>query len=189
MATLCRCVFFDRDGVVNRSPGPGYVERWEDFVLLDDFVAALRIVARHGAVAVVVTNQRCVARGIVPAAEIERIHANLRAELQTRYGLALLDVRVCPHDDGQCVCRKPQPGMLLDAARRHGIDLPASWMVGDGERDVEAGHRAGCRALRVCAPDAVTAAEVRIASTADMADALDRLLGAAARDTAPLRSG
>lgn len=172
-----RCVFFDRDGVVNRSPGPGkYVERWEDFELLDGFVEALRVVQRHGWSAVVVTNQRCVARGMVPMAEVERIHAELRRALAARGGLALLDLRVCPHEEGRCTCRKPQPGMLLDAAREHDIDLAASWMVGDSERDIEAGRRAGCRTIRVCGDDEPTQADVRIGSIDELAGLLRRVL-------------
>lgn len=177
-----RCVFFDRDGVINRSPGPGrYVERWEDFELLDGFVEALRVVRRHGWSAVVVTNQRCVARGMVPMAELERIHAGLRRELAARDGLTLLDIRVCPHDNGDaCACRKPRPGMLLDAARTHGLDLAASWMVGDSERDIEAGRAAGCRTIRVCEDEhEPTRADVRIASMADLAGTLDPLLASA----------
>jgi histidinol-phosphate phosphatase family protein len=164
-------VFFDRDGVVNASPGPGYVERWEDFHLLPGFVKALAVVRAKGYDAVVVTNQRGVSLGRVAAGTVADMHDRLRAVLLRRHGLALLDVLVCPHgnEDG-CGCRKPRPGMLLEAARRHGIDLAASWMVGDNPRDVQAGQAAGCRTVFVgreaepaadrCVPDVDALAEL-----------------------------
>ena len=154
-----KCVFFDRDGIVNESPGPGYVERWEDFKLLPAFVRVLSLAHSRGYDAVIVSNQRGVALGVVPAGEVERMHRNLRAVLRDEHGLELLDIFYCPHDKGQCVCRKPEPGMLLRAAERHGIDLAASWMVGDHEKDVEAGRRAGCRTILVGPGDGPTAAD------------------------------
>ena len=170
------CVFFDRDGVVNESPGPGYVARWEDFHLLPGFVEALRVALGAGYEAAVVTNQRAVALGLASREAVEDIHARLRRRLAAQ-GLPLLDVLYCPHQDSDgCECRKPKPGMLLDAARRHGIDLARSWMVGDGERDIEAGRAAGCRTVRVCAPEAATAADARVDSMDGLADALRRLL-------------
>lgn len=171
-----KCVFFDRDGVVNESPGPGYVERWEDFRLLPGFADALAAAREAGYEAVIFTNQRGVALGRVSEAEIERIHRNLRRQLERENGLSFLDILYCPHDEGQCECRKPKPGMLLEAARRHDIDLARSWVVGDGERDIAAGLAAGCRTLRVCAPGEPTAAGERVARVADLADALRRVL-------------
>jgi D-glycero-D-manno-heptose 1,7-bisphosphate phosphatase len=170
-------VFFDRDGVVNRSPGPGYVERWEEFVLLDGFVDALRVVRRHGWDAVIVTNQRGVALGVMSMEEVDRIHAGLKQVLDERHGLSVLDIRVCPHGKDACLCRKPQPGMILDAARLHGIDLAASWMAGDSESDVEAGRRAGCRTIRICAAGDPTQADERVESIDALAALLDGLLG------------
>jgi D-glycero-D-manno-heptose 1,7-bisphosphate phosphatase len=93
---------------------------------------------------VVVTNQPDIARGTQTTAAVWRINDAL---LMT---LPLDEVVVCPHDDADgCACRKPKPGMLVDAAQRRGIDLAASFMVGDRWRDVEAGRRAGCRVVFV----------------------------------------
>lgn len=168
-----RCVFFDRDGVVNESPGEGYVERWSDFHLLPAFVESLRIARDMGYEAAVVTNQRCVALGIVTLDTIEDMHARVR-DLLRQQGLDVLDVAVCPHDRNQCECRKPKPGMLLSIAARHGIDLAASWMVGDSEKDVEAGRNAGCRTIRVAPEGTETKADYRV-------DAMDALPGLLAR--------
>ena len=143
-----RCVFFDRDGVVNQSPGPGYVERLEDFHLQPGFVAAARVALARGYAVAVATNQRGVARGIVSMQTVAAIHAHLTAALAEQ-GIPLLGVFCCPHERDTCTCRKPQPGLLLAAAREHNLDLGASWMVGDSETDIEAGRRAGCRTILI----------------------------------------
>lgn len=171
-----RCVFFDRDGIVNRSPGPGYVERWEDFHLLPEFVDSLRTAARHGYAAIIVSNQRGVALGVMTRETVDDMHRRFRALLREQYNLDVLDVFYCPHDRGQCECRKPKPGMLLTAARQHDIELSGSWMVGDNEKDAEAGVAAGCRAILVSEADGPTKAQIRIRSMAELAPLLDRIL-------------
>ena len=172
-----RCVFFDRDGIVNASPGAGrYVLCWEDFHLLPEFVEALRVVRAHGYQAVIVTNQRAVARGLVSVAEVEAMHKSLRDLLLKSYSLDLLDVAYCPHDVGQCDCRKPSPGMLQAMALKHGLDLASSWMVGDAETDIEAGRRAGCRTIRVNGDVAASKADWRVAAMKDLPELLDRVL-------------
>lgn len=172
-----RCVFFDRDGIVNASPGADrYVTRWEDFHLLPEFVEALRIVRAHGYQAVIVTNQRAVAQGLVSAEDVEAMHRSLRNLLLQSYSLDLLDVAYCPHDVGECDCRKPAPGMLQAMAIKHGLDLAASWMVGDAETDIEAGRRAGCRTIRVNGDEAASQADWRVAAMKDLPEMLERVL-------------
>lgn len=108
--------------------------------LYPDVHDALPALRRAGFRLVVVTNQPEVARGIQTRAGVEAIHAWLRGQVP------LDEIRVCYHDDGECGCRKPQPGMLLaDAA----IDLARSFMIGDRWRDIEAGRRAGCTTVLV----------------------------------------
>ena len=167
--TMKRCVFLDRDGIVNVRAIPGYIETWDDFELLPPFPEVLRQVRAMGFVAVIITNQRGVARGIMTREAVDRIHANLRALLQAEHGVELLDVMVCPHEKASCECRKPQPKLLLDAAARHDIDLAASWMIGDTESDVEAGRRAGCRTILVSDKPGDTVATQRVASMRDLA--------------------
>ena len=172
-----RCVFFDRDGIVNTSPGADrYVLCWEEFHLLPEFVEALHVVRAHGYQAVIVTNQRAVARGLVSAAEVEAMHRSLRDLLLKSYSLDLLDVVYCPHDVGECECRKPAPGMLQTMALKHGLDLAASWMVGDAETDIEAGQRAGCRTIRVNGDEAESKADWRVAAMKDLPDLLEQVL-------------
>ena len=136
------CVFFDRDGVANRSPGPGYVNHLDDFHILPGFADCVRAAAAKGIPAVVVTNQRGISRGLTPPAQLEAMHAKLRAELAAE-GLELLDVLVCTSADDAHPDRKPNPGMLRAAAKRHHLDLSKSWMIGDRESDVQTGQNAG----------------------------------------------
>jgi D-glycero-D-manno-heptose 1,7-bisphosphate phosphatase len=136
-------VFLDRDGVLVRArvvAGLPYSIRDADDLELETGAAdACRALRAAGFVLVCVTNQPDVARGTLTRAAVDRIHERL-LEI-----LPLDEIVVCPHDDSDgCKCRKPQPGMLLDAASRLGIDLETSFMVGDRWRDIEAGRRAGC---------------------------------------------
>ena len=139
------CVFFDRDGIANRSPGPGYVNHLDDFHILPGFADCVRAAAAKGVPAVIVTNQRGIERGLTPPAQLAAMHAKLRAELAAE-GLALLDVLVCTSADDAHPDRKPNPGMLRTAAKRHHLDLSKSWMVGDRESDVKTGQNAGVAA-------------------------------------------
>lgn len=138
-----RAVFLDRDGVINRAVvrdakpcPPACVEVLE---VLPGVAGALERLKAAGYLLIVVTNQPDVARGTQSRTVVEAIHTRLASLLP------IDEFRVCYHDDGDaCTCRKPKPGMILDAARTHGVDLHASVMVGDRWRDIEAGERAGC---------------------------------------------
>lgn len=143
-----RAVFLDRDGVLNRplvcDGRPLAPSRFEELEVLDGVIDACDRLRTAGFALVVVTNQPEVARGTLDPAELEAMHDAL-VDL-----LHLDQVRVCPHDDADaCRCRKPKAGMLLDAAEELGLDLPASFLVGDRWRDVEAANAAGCRAIFV----------------------------------------
>jgi len=170
------CIFFDRDGIVNESPGPGYVERWADFHLQPGFVAALKVVTDKGYPAVIVTNQQGVAKGLYSEEELNGMHGNMRAELRS-HGVDVLDVFQCIHfaaDD--CACRKPKPGMIFQASETYDLDPSASWMIGDSEKDVEAGQAAGCRTIRVCPKDEETKAEFQVETMDEAAALLEKEL-------------
>ena len=160
-----RAVFLDRDGVLNRAFVRDGVTHppanLPEFELLPGVPEAVRQLAAAGFALVVVTNQPDVARGTQDRAAVEAMNDLLCRELP------LLGVLACYHDgpDG-CACRKPKPGMLLEAARRWGLDLAGSFLVGDRWSDVVAGQAAGCRAVLVetpfsgranCRPDHVAA--------------------------------
>ncbi len=171
-SALRPCLFFDRDGVVNRSPGPGYVNHLDDFHILPGFAGCVRAAAEKDIPSIVVTNQRGVARGITPPDQLDAMHARLRDEL-ARDGLALLDILVCTAGDNAHPDRKPNPGMLLNAAERHGLDLAHSWMIGDRESDVQTGHNAGVGTTVLVDPGtAPSAATHRVPDMAACADLL-----------------
>lgn len=141
-------VFLDRDGVLNevevRGGTPYPPSRVEQIRLLPGVVEACYRLRDMGFALVVVTNQPDIARGTQARDEVDRMHEVLRGQLP------LDDVVVCAHDDGDnCRCRKPRPGMILDAAARLDLALAESICVGDRWRDVEAGKRAGVTAIFV----------------------------------------
>jgi D-glycero-D-manno-heptose 1,7-bisphosphate phosphatase len=143
-----RAVFLDRDGVLVRAPAgkgpPRSARTLEELEILPDAEEACSVLKEAGFALVVVTNQPEIARGTLTAETVVRQNDVLRA------ALPLDAIVVCPHDDDDgCDCRKPKPGMLLDAAARLGLDLASSFMVGDRWRDVEAGRQAGCRVVFV----------------------------------------
>jgi D-glycero-D-manno-heptose 1,7-bisphosphate phosphatase len=141
-------VFLDRDGVLNeaivRDGKPHPPRDLRELVLSRGAPAALKALKREGFLLIMVTNQPDVARGTACRADIDQINAQLSAILP------LDAIEVCEHDDNaRCDCRKPKPGMILRAQEKFGIDLAASFMVGDRWRDIEAGRRAGCRTVLI----------------------------------------
>ena len=143
-----RAVFLDRDGVLNanieRDGRPVAPTTLAEFQLIPEMAEAVRQLKQAGVLVAVVTNQPDVAAGRTPRAIVEAMNARLCA------AMPLDVVKVCYHrDEDACACRKPRPGMILEAARQHGIDLAASYMVGDRWRDIEAGRQAGCRTIFV----------------------------------------
>lgn len=147
-AVLQPAVFLDRDGVLNRvvlRNGKRCPPASEDeFEIVTEAQAALQLLRMKGFKLIVVTNQPDVARGTSTRQIVDAIHSKLTNSI------AVDDIFVCYHDDADdCSCRKPKPGLLFEAARRHGINLLASFMVGDRWRDVEAGQNAGCRTILI----------------------------------------
>jgi D-glycero-D-manno-heptose 1,7-bisphosphate phosphatase len=144
-----RCVFFDRDGVVNRSPGAGYVTRVEDFHLNDGLFELMRLVCGRGYAAVLVTSQRCVGKGLLTREGLDAIHAALQSEL-SKHGLGFLDIYAFLGTPETASWEKPNPDMILLASEKHGIDLEHSWMIGDHDRDIVMAQQAGVgRTLRI----------------------------------------
>lgn len=139
-----RAVFLDRDGVLNQSEvrgGRPFAPReLEDFRLLPGATEAVVRLKEAGFRTIVVTNQKDVGEGLVAMEIVEAMHERLRA------AMPLDAIYVCTCID-ECACYKPNPGMLLEAAKEFGIDLAASYMVGDRWRDIGAGVRAGCRTI------------------------------------------
>lgn len=149
-----KAVFLDRDGTINKYVG--FLCNIDDFELLDGAAEAIRKINASGYLAIVVTNQPVIARGEVSFEELDEMH-NKMETLLGKEGAYLDGIYYCPHHPHkgyagerpelkiECKCRKPKPGMLLQAAEDFNIDLSQSWMVGDGENDIKAGQNAGCR--------------------------------------------
>jgi len=175
-AVTRRAVFLDRDGVLNRAVfrdgQPGPPRTLDELAVLPGVPEALLRLRAAGYLLIVATNQPDVARGRQRPEVIEAMHASLRARLP------LDEIRACYHDDADgCRCRKPEPGMLVEAARAWDVELASSFMVGDRGRDIEAGRRAGCTTLLVtgvpeegegCRPDR---------RVADLREAAEVILG------------
>ena len=143
-----KAVFLDRDGVINRTlvrDGRPYAPRsLEEFEFLPGVREAIASLKSAGFCVIVATNQPDVANGIVTRQLVEAMHGLVQTQLKVDA------IKVCYHiDSDNCACRKPKPGLLLEAAREHSLDLKRSFMVGDRWRDIEAGIAAGCRTILV----------------------------------------
>jgi len=139
-------VFLDRDGVLSenivRNNRPFAPQSLDDFVISAGAADAVAAIRAAGYLSIVVTNQPDVGARKQRREIVEQMHEKLRAELK------IDDIMVCYHTDADgCSCRKPKPGMLIAAAKKHGIDFSRSWMIGDRWRDVAAGQATGCRTI------------------------------------------
>jgi D-glycero-D-manno-heptose 1,7-bisphosphate phosphatase len=171
-----RAAFLDRDGVINRKPPEGqYVTRWEEIQFLPGVAEAVALLGGAGFRVIVVTNQRCVAKSLLTVPELDLIHQRMCGELAVA-GAVIDEVYYCPHEEEPpCSCRKPAPGLLLTAARAHQIDLTASWMIGDSERDIEAGRKAGCRTAQILTSDQVASGAADV-SAQSLLNAVEKIL-------------
>jgi histidinol-phosphate phosphatase family protein len=135
--------------VINVKPKPGeYIRTWQEFQLIPEVVDWIRLFNALGLPVIVVTNQRGVARGLMKQADLDRIHEGMRGALE-RVGARIDDIFCCMHEEGTCNCRKPRPGMVLEAARKWHIDLGQSLMIGDSRLDRELAQACGMRFVAV----------------------------------------
>lgn len=150
-----KAIFLDRDGTINKYVG--FLRNIDDFELIEGAAEAIKKINESGYLAIVVTNQPVIARGEVSWDELNEIHRKM-ATLLGRYGAYIDGIYICPHHPDKgfqgerpeykivCDCRKPKPGLLLRAAEVFNIDLSQSYMIGDDDRDVEAGNKAEVKA-------------------------------------------
>lgn len=140
--TATPIVFLDRDGVVNRRAADGgYITKWAEFEFLPGVIEALGELCRRGAVPIIVTNQRGIARGLMSGAAVADIHHRM-TQVLAKNGVKLGGVYVCPHEAGTCDCRKPDVGLFRDAQRdRPSISFAEADLVGDSLVDLRAGQR------------------------------------------------
>jgi D-glycero-D-manno-heptose 1,7-bisphosphate phosphatase len=145
-----KAVFLDRDGVLNKEMGD-YVCKLEDFHVLQHNIEPLKTLQEKGYLLIVATNQGGLAKGWYTEEQLSSMHAHLK-NVYAQHGVTFTDIYYCPHHPdftGDCDCRKPKPGMLLQGIKEHNIDPARSYFVGDRERDVIAGTAAGVKGILI----------------------------------------
>lgn len=175
--------FLDRDGTLNVSPEYGsYITAPDQLVLLPGVADAVRLLNRAGARVIVVTNQRAIHLGLLDFAGLERVHRRLR-ELLWRSGAVVDEIYTCPHAYDSCVCRKPQPGLILRASHTdRRVDLSKAVTIGDAETDVLAGAAAGTRTVRLAPRGTATTADL---TAPDLCAAVGQILSTKVRRRNP----
>lgn len=154
-------IFLDRDGVLNKLvlrngilASPRSVH---ELTIFEEAVVGVNRLKKAGFLCIVVTNQPDIARKLMKKEQLDAINARIKSELLVD------DIIVCPHDDGQCNCRKPSPGMLLIAKEAHQIDFTSSWIIGDRASDIEAGFAVNVKGILIRGgQDSVTEARANI---------------------------
>ncbi len=176
-------IFLDRDGVLNCKFAEGrYISRWEQMSILPGVEQAIAQLNASRRTVIVVTNQRGVAKGRCSEEDVLQVHNRLRDHL-IAHGAHLDAIYYCPHDDGECNCRKPLPGMFEQAFRDFpGADAQNSLMIGDSLSDIEAGTRLGMRTVLITdgpnlTPELLRAAELATATAASLLDFVQQYLG------------
>lgn len=138
-----KALFLDRDGVVNVEKN--YLHKIDDFELMEAIVDVCRLYQNQGYLIIIVTNQSGISRGYYSEEDFKHLSEWMIGHFQ-ELGIIITHIYHCPHHesiDGACECRKPEPGMFLEAQKRYDLDMGASVMIGDNERDIEAAIRAG----------------------------------------------
>ena len=145
-----KAIFLDRDGTLNNNREHYYIHKAAEFKLNPGVIETLSELRNRGYLLIVITNQGGISKGEYTMADVEAVHETMRSMLK-EHGVVLDEVLYCPHhpDRENCLCRKPLPLMIQKSLARFGIDPAQSWMVGDSERDVQAGRAAGLKTLLV----------------------------------------
>lgn len=172
-------VIFDRDGVINLSPGPGYVLCWEDFHFSPGIIEALALCRKRGYALVLATSQQGVGKKLMAQADLDHIHEQMQARLRSDHAeFDAIHACTCLKTDPGCTCRKPSAEMILRAAADLDLDLTRSLLVGDADRDIEMGQNAGVPVtIRIESenPHRVTATHA-LPDTLGLVSLLERLL-------------
>lgn len=144
-----KVIFLDRDGVINKNLDNDYVKSWAEFEFLADSKRAISRLTQNGYEIIVITNQAGVNKNLVSSDIVAEIHRKMADEISSAGG-NIKAIYSCPHrQDENCECRKPKPGMLLQASRDYDIELGKAYLVGDSMRDIEAGDSVGCKTILV----------------------------------------
>jgi histidinol-phosphate phosphatase family protein len=142
---LQRVVFLDRDGVINKKLEGDYVKFYDEFTFLPGVIETIRKIKQKGLMVIIITNQSGIGRGIMSEDDLTKVHEQMLDDLE-KEGVTIDAIYHCPHSpDNGCDCRKPKDGLFKQALMDFNIDLKNSWMIGDEQKDVEAGEKAGCK--------------------------------------------
>ncbi|MCL2039729.1 MAG: HAD-IIIA family hydrolase [Bacteroidetes bacterium] len=145
-----KAFFFDRDGIVNVKLENDYVKSIDEFVFTEGFFDFFKLIKEKNYIAILVTNQQCIAKNIINTDTLAAIHTYMQEELLKHSGYNFDDVYYCPDLDGtNSINRKPAIGMFTDAIKKHSIDARSSWTIGDSNTDIEAGSKAGTKTIYV----------------------------------------
>ncbi|MEK7658903.1 MAG: D-glycero-beta-D-manno-heptose 1,7-bisphosphate 7-phosphatase [Patescibacteria group bacterium] len=143
-----KAVFLDRDGTININE-PEYTHKKDDFKLFPETITALKKLSKTDYKIIVVTNQSGIARGYYTELQMKKLHKWMVEEFNKK-GIRIDKIYYCPHGpDDNCSCRKPKPGMLLQAGQDFGLNLSKSWFIGDGSADVLAGREANVKTIKI----------------------------------------
>ena len=143
---MTKAIFLDRDGVINQER-KDYVKKLDEFKILDKIADAINIIKSHGFLVIIITNQSAINRKLLSVETLNKIHEKLQSYLE-RYDTSFDGVYFCPHTPSEnCECRKPKPGLILQAVIDFQIDLSESYMIGNSETDIHAARNAGCKGI------------------------------------------
>ena len=143
---MTKAIFLDRDGVINQER-KDYVKKLDEFRILDKTSDAINIIKNRGFLVIIITNQSAISRKLLSVETLNKIHEKLQSYLE-KYGTSFDGVYFCPHMPSEnCECRKPKPGLIVQAVTDFQIDLSQSYMIGNSETDVQAATNAGCKGI------------------------------------------
>lgn len=145
-----KIIFLDRDGVINKKASKAnYIKSWDEFSFLSGSIKAIKLLKDNNYKVFIITNQAGIARGLMSQKDLELIHSNMKRVLK-KNGIRIDGIYYCPHGwNEDCICRKPKPGMLLQASREHLFDLSKALFIGDDKRDKQTGYNAECKTILV----------------------------------------
>lgn len=145
-----KAFFFDRDGIVNKRIIDGYVTNTDEFEIIDEILTIFEMIKSSGHLAILITNQQGIGKGLMSEEDLSNVHDFMQEILEINTGYKFDDIYYCPDlADSGSICRKPHPGMIINAAEKWNIDLNNSWMIGDSTKDAIAGKNSGCRSILI----------------------------------------
>jgi len=143
---MTKAIFLDRDGVINQER-KDYVKKVEEFIILENVSNAINLIKNHNFLVIIITNQSAVNRKLLTIENLNKIHKKLQNYLKI-HNTSFDGVYFCPHTPNQnCNCRKPKPGLIIQAVNDFKIEISKSFMIGDSKTDIQAAENAGCKGI------------------------------------------